>query len=288
MKISTVLKFVLLPIFFPLVALRAQSVVYSGPLGSPTLQIKNSADNTFINFPVITAGQEIAVDATALTVLFQKFQIQTSSFTASKSLSITVGFGQSKDYTINLTFAASTFAVADATGTHSLAPASGGAYNVMGLGTSTGLVYSAVGSINLTGTYSVVGPTQTVSGSFNVPLNINADNTLVVPNSVNTNGYPSSLVFSNSSNSFHEYAGFGVGGSYVTNFVDATVDGQRVTWGFSTFDFQGQFGTVFPGYLSGSPVSSSGSSIPEPSTYAAIFGVTVLGFAVYRRRNKSF
>ena len=34
-------------------------------------------------------------------------------------------------------------------------------------------------------------------------------------------------------------------------------------------------------------VLSSVSAVPEPSTYAAIFGLTALGFAVYRRKKTS-
>ena len=41
------------------------------------------------------------------------------------------------------------------------------------------------------------------------------------------------------------------------------------------------------GAVANALVLSSVSAVPEPSTYAAIFGVVALGFAAYRRRKNS-
>lgn len=46
-------------------------------------------------------------------------------------------------------------------------------------------------------------------------------------------------------------------------------EGEGVGFGHNTYEFN---------------LTLSGAAVPEPSTYAAIFGVLALGFAVYRRR----
>lgn len=80
-------------------------------------------------------------------------------------------------------------------------------------------------------------------------------------------------------------------GEYYTLFT--FVSGQSTSFEVTDFSFGSIMGnTVSADYsLSLTPTSLSliytGTAIPEPSTYAAIFGLTVLGFAAYRRRKKS-
>ena len=274
MKISTALKCVLLTMLVPLVTVRAQSVVYSGALSSPSVTLRNMVDGTSISFPVISAGEQVSVDATGLTVSFQKFEFKTQSFTASKTVNVTVGFGVTQNFNISMTFNALTFVQSDPIASHALSGASGGSYDVLNAG-STGVINSSVQTFSFTGGYTVMGPTQTSSGTFNVT----ADTTyVIVPKTINTNNYPNSLTLSNSFNSFNSVVGFQP--NDFQNFVSTTVDGQLITWGFSRVDLVGQFGTVTPGAL-------ATSAIPEPSTYAAIFSLTALGFAAYRRKKNS-
>jgi hypothetical protein len=65
---------------------------------------------------------------------------------------------------------------------------------------------------------------------------------------------------------------------------------------FDSFDFDQVFVAgdqldfaVFGGYVSGNTpleMSITSSAIPEPSTYAVLFGLAAMGFAAYRRRRR--
>lgn len=80
-----------------------------------------------------------------------------------------------------------------------------------------------------------------------------------------------------------------------SSVVSSTVNGDYVITGDPGYDIYFQIlqrGGVTYGGVAANPVyaayvGNGGGSIPEPSTYAAIFGVTVLGFAAYRRRKNS-
>jgi len=83
---------------------------------------------------------------------------------------------------------------------------------------------------------------------------------------------------------FSNSGGFGLGTYTLINYTSATLNN------FEATDFT--LGTTIPGYiynlaLSGNTLQLTASAIPEPSTYAAIFGALVLGLAVYRKRRRA-
>ena len=257
-----------------MLSLSAQPAVYSGSIGSPTLQLNdyyNATGGLITHFiPVAGAGEQISVDPNALTIAFQTFRFQTPSLTISKSESITVGFGITKNYAINLNLYAATYDFTDDRATHSMTPATGGSYSILDTG-NLGYV-TPVSDINVAGSYSIVGPTETATGTFNVPADEHSY--MIVPNTLNTNGYPSQLTLSHSNNVLHGFFSFAPGGASNANFIDTIVDGERITWGFTEFHFQGLFGVVTPGAL---------PSVPEPSSLT-LLAVAAVGLAARRKR----
>ena len=274
MKISTVLKFVLLTMFLPLVTMRAQSVVYSGNFTSPYAALQDIGVS-WSTFSTATVGVQVAVDPNALRLSFQKFQLETPSFSLTKTVSISAGFGgATKNDSVALNFNALTFVMSDGIASHSLSAGTGGNYSISG---TTDLLHP-IESLVLTGSYTIVGPTTTVTNAFSVQA---AGTTyLRAPTTLNTTNYPSSLTLSRTDIYTFTNEYYFTSGQTNVNFVNASVDGEQITWAFGSFAFGGTLATLSPGSL-------AASAVPEPATYAAIFGVTALGFAAYRRRNKS-
>ena len=164
MKISTVLKFVLLTMFLPLVTMRAQSVVYSGNFTSPYAALQDIGVS-WSTFSTATVGVQVAVDPNALRLSFQKFQLETPSFSLTKTVSISAGFGgATKNYSVALNFNALTFVMSDGIASHSLSAGTGGNYSISG---TTDLLHPTE-SLVLTGSYTIVGPTTTVTNAFSV------------------------------------------------------------------------------------------------------------------------
>lgn len=266
---------------------------YSGPATSPDLvRIVASSSGTFNTTPVstdaagLTKGIQITVNPTDLKLTFDKTTLLT---TAPSSLvqtqNVSVGFGQTKSFTATISLDAINLSIGNATangvGYNALTAASGGDYDIEStLNYPPGLIMGYLGlsgsiSGNLTGTYTIQGPTETATGSFDVPLSwLNYYN--YQPQTLSTDGFPSTLALSGSFSAAFNY--------WFTptteNFINATVDGVQISTGidqvklqFVTDDF-----ALTPGSL---------SSIPEPSTYVVVFGLTVFGFTVFRRHNRS-
>jgi hypothetical protein len=95
---------------------------------------------------------------------------------------------------------------------------------------------------------------------------------MIIPNTLNTLGYPSQLTFSHSSSQYYTSLD-----SYQAPklFINTVVDGEVIQWGFSQMQFSANFGSTSPGQL---------AAIPEPSTYAAILaGISLVITLAWKR-----
>jgi hypothetical protein len=268
------LAYIAIPIIVIATNSSAQTEIYSGPIGNPTAVLTNLARNELYTFSIASAGQQVTVNPTSQTLVFDKFQINTAPLTISKSLSVTVGFGQVKNYTLTLAFDAKVFEFNDGGVSHALSPSLNGKYDI--LGTGNGNYVTPVGGGNLTGSYTVNGPTQTAVGTFSVPINVYSY--MMVPTILDASSYPSKLTLTRNDTQFHAFFDFASGGQSNVNFIDRTVDGQSIVWGFSETYISGSFGEVTSGAL---------AAIPEPSTYATIIGSILLVFGIWKRRKKT-
>ena len=259
--------------------LLASTTVYSGPIGSPSIQILDGGyaeSNTYF-VPVASAGMQVSVDPTALNLQFQTFRFQSNAVTLSRNVAVTAGFGITKNYNIQLALDPITYQISDNVSSHGLLPTTGGNYDIQDTGNLN--YVTAFSTSAITGSYTILGPTETATGSFSmIP---SGTNYMIVPNVVNTNNYPTELVFSHSNNQFYTFFDFLSGASEhltpITNdnyFFNRIVDGENISWGFWRMQFSGTFGTTTPGAL---------APIPEPSTWAVISVGALLVFA--RRRS---
>ena len=264
---------------------------YSGAAtGADAITITGST-TTFSSTTTVTAAgatkaYQISVNPSTLRLGFDTTAITT---TAPSSLvqtqSITPGFGQpSQNYTATISINAINLSVANISGVnaYSLAAGSSGIYKIEGAENWNGGEFGFRGYLGLTGTitgtvsgtWTIQGPTESASGSFDQSLSfLNYYNYL--PALIDTSSYPSYLTFApiesggffTRSESYNFY--FGLASQ---DFATATVDGVTISTGIS----QVQMSLAGTGF--------NLTAVPEPSTYAAIFGVCVLGLAVYRRR----
>lgn len=260
-------------------SLRAQATIYSGTMGSATLKIYDGgyASNNGYFIPLSSVGMQAAVDPTGLTVQFQEFRFPTLATTLTRQVAISVGFGVTKDYTITLNLRSVVYSITDGVASHALTAGSGGNYTIQNTG-NLGYV-SAVPTIAVAGTYSVTGPTETVTGNVYMP--ISGSNYMIVPNTLNTNGYPAQLTFSHSNNHFYTFYDYqGGANEHLTAdsndnyFINAVVDGETIQWGFWRMEFSANFGTVTPGAL---------GPVPEPETSTLLAAFAALGLFAYRR-----
>ncbi|MCX6976570.1 MAG: PEP-CTERM sorting domain-containing protein, partial [Verrucomicrobia bacterium] len=83
---------------------------------------------------------------------------------------------------------------------------------------------------------------------------------------------------------FSDSGGFGAGTYTLINYATAAgtsnFSPDSFTLGSTVGDYNYTLG------LSGNTLQLTANAIPEPSTYATIFGTAALGFAVWRRRNR--
>lgn len=239
------------------------------------------AESTTYFLPVTSAGMQASVDAAALTLEYQTFRIQSAATTLSRNVSITSGFGATKNYNLKLNLDPVIYQITDGVPSHGLSAATGGNYTIQNTGNLN--YVTAITTTTVTGSYTIVGPTETVTGTFAIPAS--GTNYMIVPDTINTSNFPAQLTFSHTNNQFHTFLDFLSGASVhltpTTNdnyFINTTVDGENVTWGFWRMHFSGNFGTTSPGAL---------AAIPEPGIYAgmsigALFLVTVFA----RRRGR--
>lgn len=235
------------------------------------------------SFTLARHGFEVTVDPNALTARFDEFRLTTSGITFNRTEALTVGFGQTKTFNLTLNFDPLLLRWGENNSvSHSLSAGSNGDYKVAGLEPGLSAFYA---SGNLTGSYTIAGPTQTVTGTFSRAVQLDPGNSGgFVGDRIGTSGYPGSLTVGSSTDSPTYYvANFVVAGG--PNFISETVDGVSISTG------------VYRVYASGITDASSQrlsfsqgelAAIPEPSTYAVIAGaLALIGVAVQRARGRS-
>lgn len=274
-------------------SLHAQFATYSysgAATGADAVTIAGST-TTFTNATSVTAAgatkaYQVSVNPNTLRLGFDTTAITTvAPSSLVQNQSITPGFGQpSKAFTATISINAINLTVANVSGVnaYSLAAGSSGIYKIEGAENWNGGEFGFRGYLGLTGTitgtvsgtWTIQGPTESASGSFDQSLSfLNYYNYL--PALIDTSSYPSYLTFApiesggffTRSESYNFY--FVLASQ---DFATATVDGVTISTGIS----QVQMSLAGTGF--------NLTAVPEPSTYAAIFGVCALGLAVYRRR----
>lgn len=227
------------------------SLATSGTYGGGTRMLANNA----------TFG--VAVDDSALTLTYEALSMQVPGFTTSNTVTFTAGLGQTADVTTTITYDPFTILYTGA--------------QVLALTATTGGNYSiqfpsamAFAALAFSGSYTVTGPTQSVSGNF-APASVaqaGAGNGFRWAN-FNSTGYPaSSSLTTPTSAPVALMPHWAVPG----NIIDVTVDGAHVTadLGQATLN-SGGYGTILL------------TQVPEPGCMALGF-IAALGLLARRRR----
>lgn len=293
------------------VALRGQTVTFSAavavsPSSSTTLTyplfpVNLATNGTFTgaastdNTLVTSVGFQITVNPTALTLTFDSLQLATAPFTISRTSTITVGFGQTKTFTETYAVNPIRWTLSDSH-VETLTPAQDGNYNIVASFYSPPLVYDIAdayisGSALATGTYSIQGPTETVSGSFSQTLTAAAHlpfSAVYLPTILDTSNYPHSLDLG------------AVGDHFWFSFVSGTLPISTTVDGVSIQTGLGSAGSAFNQFLqaivytsnSTTPISLYQGSlapltlVPEPASAALVAGSSGLAVAWFFRRRR--
>jgi hypothetical protein len=269
--------------------LAAQSSTYSGAISQPSLRLLDggyATSNTY-SISIGSAGVEFSVDPSAQTLRFDQFRISTAPTSLTRTQTITTGFGSTATFTTTLTFDAMVFSITNGVASHPLSAGLNGSYAIQN--TAQEGYSTVVGSFYFSGSYVVSGPTQTVSGTFNIPAaSANSSFYMTVPDTIQTSNFPEQLSLSRSDNGnkFYTFLDMrsGSGSSYLTtttndnHFVNTVVDGQQIQWGFWRAQFEGTYGSAQPGSL---------AAVPEPEIYATAAGLACLAYAASRKRRQA-
>lgn len=205
----------------------------------------------------VTGFARLTVNPTNETVAFSEINLNTVAMSFQDILPITSGFGQVQNYTISLNFQPVSFWLSDGPETHGLTPLLNGDYALQNASTL------AASNLALLGTYSVAGPTETLTGSFiKLPSGLGA---LQLPETFHTMGYPEVLSFSDS-----EISGAFPFQGVFQDIFSLVVDGRTVEMDLTDVSYRALFSSFTP--------------IPEPSTYALLAGLAVFGGVVWRKR----
>ncbi len=260
-------------------------------------------DNTFASgrwntFQTLNGGawsetngrMEFTGDATSTAILtsnrVQQFRVWSSNTTSNTSYT--------DSWTANMTFTIDKTAVAS-NGVTLLgfdvhrAGTSSGYYGIYLLyTTSGGRIFSEQGVFNGTGfTRTTLGSTGTLDNAFD-----GTDVLLRVDYNGSTQNFTSAFSFDSGATYFN-YGNFGSagasGGTAVGN-TSAWLSAPTTGFGIEVYGaLYGNGSSAGPTLVSGQAFvdNLSVSAIPEPSTYAAIFGAGALAFAVWRRSRKT-
>lgn len=297
---------------------KSQAVTYSGvvdvsPSGSAAVDYPNfpvfmATNGTFTDWQSVTdiatqVGFQITVDPTAQTLSFDEVRVQTAAFTISRTSTITVGFGQTKTFTETLNVNPMVWSASDSH-IETLVPGVNGAYTIQGVDTSFSYLSSdpasyVTGSATATGTYTITGPTQTVTGSFSQTLNATGEMILGSatefhgPVTLGTSNYPATLELGGSASSY-----------FIFSFVNTdlpisdVVDGTSIQTGLGGSGFGENNNTIFFDTVytntNSVPLSLTAgtlpTAVPEPAAIAAWLGALAFAggcFSHYRRHRVS-
>jgi len=190
----------------------------------------------------------VSLDTAAPSVRFDEFQLTTNKISLSREQTVTVGFGQSKKFTIAIDFEPTVFWWGELNKRHALSVGAGGAFNV-GDRYSQLSDFSNSGGV-IKGKYKIVGPTQVIEKYFSLPavLGNNAGGT--VADAIGASDYPTSVSVLSSGASQTWYAAhfFPAGGP---RFINEVVDGVSITTGIERIYLSGYTGK-WPDSFSGS------------------------------------
>jgi fibronectin-binding autotransporter adhesin len=252
----------------------AQSMTLGAPSGFDTSRLSGDA-MTFGGDWTLTGNRTVRVDN--ITTL--NGGLVGGSFGFTKSGSGTLTLGGTNTYTGATALNQGTLLVNGALGSGAVSVASGATLG--GGGTFAGLTTLASGGILAPGTSPgtiTFNAGLTLAGGSILNFELGTTSDLIVVGGGLLTGPSSGTVTLN----FSDSSGFGAGTYTLINYTTASG-----TSNFSAGSFA--LGSTIAGFdyalgLSGSTLQLTASAIPEPSTYAAIFGVGVLAFAVWRRR----
>jgi hypothetical protein len=228
----------------------------SGTYGNTLTSIGNGASSFLI-----------AIDESALTLKYDEIKIQFPQSTFSYSTTLTVGLGQTATFKTDITVNAFTLTY-DASEALALTPTLNGQFTI---GVPT---LPAFGSLALSGSYKVTGPTQTAQGTFQTPTvpALGAANAFRW-GTFDSTGYPeTSSLMGGSGAAFTptrlRWAGLGP-------ILDTTVDGVNVSVSF--------FDSTAAQAVTASQIGDVAlRKVPEPGV--AGLGVAGMGLLVFRRR----
>lgn len=215
--------------------------------------------------PLAIVQVSVLVDDVNLNLTFDSIRVDVPQTTVSKTTAITVGLGQTVPVTTTVTFNPFTI-IYDGTQAQALTAGAGGLFSIASATSLDWLPFS------LSGSYTVTGPTEGFSGTFQTPV-ISPSGGLGLTGwgTFNSNGYPDTAALQSSR--------FGPSSPRWVNFgdiVDNTVNGAHVTAGVSQLSLSGLGG------LNGTIALTK--AVPEPSAICLLIaGVSIVGSRRKRR-----
>ncbi|WP_221029921.1 hypothetical protein [Actomonas aquatica] len=217
-------------------------------------------------------GAQITVDPSSLTISFDEVVFSLPAFSATNAFSFTNGFGQTDDYTITAEVDVSSFRVTMPERSFDLVAGTGGIYVAQNSYAYSPSTSSAVVEGSFSGSYSVVGPNGTTSGSFDSQM----DDLIyyAFPARLDTSDWPNQLTFESAYNFM-----FGVSQDLVT----VEVDGRSISAGVQSWTFNAQM-SIGPAFIPGQLENLT--AVPEPSAFATIFALVALGWVLFLRRRE--
>ena len=242
----------------------AQTSDYAGSAAANTflVDVAGLPTPTSVALPVVADFERVTYDATAKTITFDEYDFQTGAYTYTTTQDFATDGGGTQSLTLTLNFAPATLRV-DLGVVCALSPVAGPQFIYT---LRNAVIAPFAPSFALTGTYSIAGPTQTATGSFQFPATTADAGTFYAPSFVDVINVPTSLSF------LTGYSGnFAASGGQIST----TVDGVPVAFALDGVTIAGGGGVPLTAF----------TAIPEPSAAAAVVAVFAFAAAgLYRWR----